>query len=408
VPLGGSSDLDDPTDRNSVNPRNRTIRIVTIVLGVLIVASLVLSMVGCSGDDGGGSVSEFTQDAPDQGEVVRAIADEVIVPAFAELAQATAALATSTEALCASPTEEGLDAAQAAWNDAQGAWRRTEAFRFGPAKDLHSIGRIAYPIDPAKLDEMFATPGGLPASITPESVADLGADVRGLAAIEQLLFTPSSVEELTEPACAYAHAASVEVQAGADELAAAWTEGVDGDAAFADQMAEPGDDSMYGSEQEAVNDLVNGAVSALTTITEMELGPASGAETGTPDPASVDQGAAHRAAQDVADMLASVQSVYGTSTGDPDSDAPELGLSVLVAEQSLSTDQRVIANLADAAAAVAAMPAPLVSVDPADGAQVALITDAYDQVSDVRVAMRTEVASQLGVTVGFSDSDGDG
>ncbi|MHB1139733.1 MAG: hypothetical protein ACYC2O_12315, partial [Microthrixaceae bacterium] len=111
---------------------------------------------------------------------------------------------------------------------------------------------------------------------------------------------------------------------------------------------------------------------------------------------------------DVADMLASVQAVYGASTGDPDSDAPQLGLSVLVADQSLSTDRRVIATLDDAAAAVAELPAPLAQVDPSDAAQVQLLQAAYDQVSDARVSMRTEIASLLGVTVGFSDSDGDG
>ncbi len=391
-----------------MNPRNRTIRIVTILLAVVIIASLVLSLVGCSSDDSGGSVRQLDQETADRDEVVGAIADEVILPAFDELAAATGELTTATDELCATPDATTLDAARAAWDDAQGAWRRTEAFRFGPAKTLHSIGRIAYPIDPEKLDELFTTAGELPDPITPEAVADLGADVRGLAAIEQLLFGPADAASLDPRACAYAAAAAVDVQAGAEGLSAAWRDGVDGEAAFADQLSDPGGDSMYADTQEAVDDLVNGSIAALTTITDMVLGPASGADTGTPDPASVDVGAAHRAGRDAADMLASVQSVYGTSTGDPDSDEPELGLSVLVAEQSLSTDQRVIANLADAAAALAALPDPLATVDPADPEQIELIQDAYDQVSDVRVAMRTEIASLLGVTVGFSDSDGDG
>ncbi len=375
-----------------MNRRNRILRIVTVVLGLLIVASLVLSMVGCSSDDGGGgSVSELEVDRADRGEVLAAIADDVIVPAFTELGAATDELATTTAALCTSPDEATLAAARAAWDEAQGAWRRTEAFRFGPAKTLRSNARIAYPIDAEKLDELLATAGELPDPITPEAVAELGADVRGLAAIEQLLFTPADAATLDPRACAYLRAAAVDVRDGAEELRAAWAEGVDGAAPFAEQLADPGGDSMYADEQEAVDDLVNGSIAALTTITEMELGA---------DPATVDVGPARRAGADVADMLASVQSVYGTSTGDPDTDDPQVGLSVLVAEQSLSTDRRVLADLADAAVAVAALPDPLAAGE--------LLSDAYDQVSDVRVAMRTEVASLLGVTVGFSDSDGDG
>jgi uncharacterized protein len=386
--------------------RNRTLQIVTIVLGVLIIASLVLSMVGCSSDSGGGTVATLEQDAPDRGEVLAGIADDVIVPRLEDLATATAALSSSATELCAaSGGSTGLTMeTTAAWNAAFEAWKRTEAFRFGPAKDLHSIATIAYPIDPAKIDELFA-PGGTALPISAEAVADLGADVRGLNAIEQVLYSVPDGVAITPEQCAYVAAAAADVQVGAEELRDAWTVGVDGEEPFVEQFREPGGDSMFADEQDVVNALVNGSIAALTTIDDMVLGVASGATSGTPEPLVADPGPAGRASVDVLDMLDSVTAVYGTSEG---ADGGSGGLSVLVAAQSLSNDRRLLETFADATAAAGALPSPLATVDPADTAAVARVQDAYDQVADARVLMRTTVASLLGVTVGFSDSDGDG
>jgi hypothetical protein len=68
---------------------------------------------------------------------------------------------------------------------------------------------------------------------TPESVAGVGADTRGLVAIEHLLFTRDPAETDT---CAYASAAAAVVAAAADDARAAWVDGVDGDGPFADEL----------------------------------------------------------------------------------------------------------------------------------------------------------------------------
>jgi len=390
-----------------VNSRNRTLQIVTIVLGVLIIASLVLSMVGCSSDTGGGTVATLEQEAPDRGEVLAGIADDVIVPRLEDLATATEQLSASATELCAAPAgSTGLTMeTKAAWNAAFESWKRTEAFRFGPAKDLHSIATIAYPIDPTKVDALLA-PGGMASPITAEAVAELGADARGLNAIEQVLYAVPDGSALGAEQCAYVAAAAADVQTGAEELRDAWTVGVDGDAPFVEQFRDPGGDSMFASEQDVVNALVNGSIAALTTIDDMVLGVASGATSGTPEPLVADPGPAGRASVDVLDMLDSVTSVYGTSEGG--SEGGSGGLSVLVAAQSLSNDRRLLETFADATRAVGSLPSPLATLDPGDRAAVAQVQDAYDQVADARVLMRTTVASLLGVTVGFSDSDGDG
>ena len=68
-------------------------------------------------------------------------------------------------------------------------------------------------------------------------------------------------------------------------------------------------------------------------------------------------------------------------------------------------------DLTDAAEQLAIVTTPwadLVLGDEAQASQFEALSEAYDNVVAARVTMRTEIASQLGVTVSFSDSDGDG
>ena len=389
----------------------------------------VLIVAGCSNDGGGGggTVATFTSDdAPDRGEVIAGIVDDVIMPAYEELVVTTEALADETSKICGEYRVEQLYVAQDAWRDAQSAWASTEAFRFGPAKDLKSNSDIAYEVDLEKLETSLATPGELPEVIGLEVVADLGADVRGLAAVEHLVFG----DQIYDPRrCAYAAAATQLIADGAVELRDAWTVGVDGDEPFAEQMRSPGGDSMYADQIEVLADLVNGSISALTSAADMYLGPASGADGAEPAPASVDVGAAHQAGDDVADMIASVRAVYtgdgstdgATADDSPTDDSPTndtagneataAGLGALVAAQSPSTDLRMAGDLTDAAEQLAIVTTPwadLVLGDEAQASQFEALSEAYDNVVAARVTMRTEIASQLGVTVSFSDSDGDG
>ena len=56
------------------------------------------------------------------------------------------------------------------------------------------------------------------------------------------------------------------------------------------------------------------------------------------------------------------------------------------------------------------MPPPLYDVDPADTASPAMasLVDGYEHALGARTALGTEIASLLGLTISFSDSDGDG
>ena len=377
----------------------------SVVRGLAVPAVLaVLAVLAVSACSGGDEATTTTVEV-DREEIVAAIAQDVIVPGYEDLATRTDELATTTAELCAFPEAAAFDRAREALDAAQGAWSSTAAYRLGPIRPLRLTARIEYPVDTDKIDELAAD-SAEPAPVTPEALAASGADLRGLNAVEHLLFTPADVGQLTARQCAYAAAAARLSADGAAELLAAWVDGVDGEAAAVDQLSNPGEDSMWESSTEALEDLLNTSLSALTTVVDMQLGPASGETTEAPEPQVVDDGAAHRALADVADELRSVQAVYGESTA-----TPPTGLSALVAAAATSTsDEAVRSDLAGAIAAVGDVPPPLYDVDPADTASTAMesLVDGYEHALGARTALGTEIASLLGLTISFSDSDGDG
>lgn len=367
-------------------------------------ALVALGVLGAAACSGSGEQSDAPP-AADRGEVLAALVDDVVVPGYEDLAGTAAALAGVTEDLCATPTEANLGSARAAWDGAQGAWARTAAYRVGPVESLRLAPRIAYAVDADKVRALAEDPDG-PGLVTVELLTGKGADLRGLRAVEQLLFAPADVAALTPRGCSYAAAASRLVADATAELLTAWTDGVDGEASARDQLARPGDGGMWESESEGYEDLLDSTLAALTTVVDMQLGPASGATTETPEPQEVDAAPAHRALADVADELTSVAAVYG----DPGA-APPAGLAALVVSAAPSTsDEAIRSDLAAAMEDVAAVPAPMYDLDASDAGSPSMrsLASAYEHSLAVRSALATEIASLLGLTVSFSDADGDG
>ncbi len=368
---------------------------------VAAVASLVV-LAGCSGDETGdaGDAADTAAESVDRSEVVEMLARQVVVPGYERLAASTRDVATSTAELCAAPTSDSFAAARSAWDEAASAWASTAAYRFGPVESLRLGARISYEVDPDKVDEL-ARDTDAPAPITVDSLEGRGADQRGLVAVEQLLFTPSEVAQLTARQCSYAAAAAELVARASEQVLAAWVDGVDGQPPVLEQLIDPGDEGMWSSDTEALEDLLNGSLAALGTVTDMQLGPTLDASAPEPEP-EPDRGAAQRGLLDVRDELASVAAVFG----DAGAPAPT-GLAALVAARSDErAADRIGGDLRAAISEVDSVVAPTRPTDAVDERPALERADANARA--VATALRTEVASLLGLTVSFSDADGDG
>jgi predicted lipoprotein len=311
------------------------------------------------------------------------LARNVAVPSYRRLASATAALAAALPQSCTSQSPADLEHARELWRDAWQAWNRVRVFRFGPAR---LAARISYPVDIAKLRAVIG--GGskqVGPPFTPESVALTGSDIRGLEAIESVLFDGDGSAD----ACAYAGASAAIVAENADEVVQQWTREVNGQPAFAEQLAHPKGSPMYATSQHALDDLVNGmlkasteAVSALANAIEPVPGRA---------PTTIHLG------DRVRDNLWSVQAAYFGASGRGNGH----GVDDFVAALSPSMDDRLSKALRAALASTRQLPPSLSDASPQQ------LRRAHAEVRKVARLLDTEVAAGLGVTINLTDTDGD-
>ena len=338
-----------------------------------------MTLVAC-GDD--------TDTSANRRDVYRNLARNVITPVYVELDRSTASLATAMETLCSDPTAANVDDARDAWVDAWKAWNRTKAFRFGPLTTSRAVSDIGFMVDTDKLEAVVdGNEPTVPPPFSADSVGAAGADVRGLGAVEHLIFERDPTE--ADP-CAYAAAAATLVAEKSAAASAAWTRGAKGDPPYAALMSDP-DNATYADSQAVLDDLVNGMAMALTESTK-ELADAESAPPGERDTVGGHGG------DRVRDTLWSVRAAYDGSTTGDDSGR---GVGALLAAASDDADERFRSILARATTAARALPADL------DRATVDAIDRAYLRTRSLGTITRAELASILGVTLSLSDSDGD-
>jgi len=383
-----------------VNLRN-----VRVPLAALVGFSLVVSLAACSSDDDsgddagvgvgsdGGGGGGGDQEAV--GDLLDVLASDVIVPGYADLVEQLDGLGTAIDDLCAQPGPAALDAARAAWRTTADTWQGTRPVGVGPAMDRRLMSQVAYPIRPNDVAEVLA--GTEP--VTPESLSADSATTRGLAAVELLLFEPdaSDAELAAGPAggrrCTYAAAATTLAGTATAEVLADWTGEGEAPEAYTETFVA----GMEGGDpQTSLSAVVNEVAHALQTIDDQGLrGIATAA-----DPADLprnqrDGPAGHRVA-DLKALLATVAVVIEGPNGDD-------GLGALVSARSDETGQRLDDALAAARSTVEVLPdsIPDTLAAPDD------LAAAGDAVAELKVVVSTEVASLLGITIGFSDADGD-
>jgi predicted lipoprotein len=353
-------------------------------LATVLAGSLVLS--GCSSDGGdGGSTTTEAPMAVDVGAVLQQLGDDVIVPSYEALGASLSTLDEATTALCAAPSDDALVSAREAWLGAVTAYQGTRPAGVGPALDTRMMSDVAFAARGGVISNLLES--GEP--VDEGAVADEGSAARGLYAVEIALFGEGA-DALAGAAgarrCEYAASvASLAAQAAAPVIEE-WTSG---DAV--DQLVV----GLEGAPQSSVDALVNEAAhraDELDAMTFRDLAAAGSArdleDTRLGGPA--DQRLADRKA-----LLAGISALVGDGTA---------GISALVGAQDAGTSQRLVAAQATADEAVGALPDSVADAfDDPDA-----IAAASEAVAELKVLLSTEVASKLGVTINFSDSDGDG
>lgn len=364
----------------------RRLPVLAPVLAVLVL--VVAGATGCSDDDEPATTpSSTTVPQADADDVLAALVDGVITPGYARLTVALREWTASVEGLCATPGTDGVERARQHWRESVTAYEATVAHDVGPSMELRLMSDLAFDPRPASIDELLA--GGDPVDVG--AMATRGANVRGLLAAEHALFGEPAAE-LATPAgarrCRYLASVAALAADAATAVSDQWATG-DARAAF---LAADGSDP-----DDAVPQLLNAATHAVKAVDETGLRDIAAAETYDDLPAGRRDGpgafglGARRA------RLVGAVSVIGSSA---------TGLVALVAERSPETAERLEETAEQAHDAVDLLPASVAAAFGSDDAAMA-VDAAADAVAALKVVLATEVASQLGVTITLSDSDGD-
>lgn len=349
---------------------------------------LLLGACSSDGSDAGGSEGEAStgQEAAagtGTGELLAGLADDTLVPRYEQLAADLSALTGTIADLCAAPGTPALDAARQAWDTAATTWQASRPGAIGPANERRIMSAVGFEARPATIDELLE--GTDP--VDPAAVADEGAAARGLYALEHGLFG-TGADELSGPdgarRCTYLSSVAQLAATAATAVAADWV------ADFRDTFV----DGMGGEQQMSVSELVNEITHRLQELDEKGLRDLAAAaslddlaENRLDGPA--DHGMADRQA-----LLAGIADLLG------DDDA---GVIALVAARSPETAERLAAATEAAVTALDALPPSMAAAFEEGDA----VEAASDAVAELKVVLSTEAASQLGVTISFSDSDGD-
>ena len=349
-------------------------------------AVLAVLLVGCGSD------------APNEQEVLISLTESVIVPGYEAAAAATTELRNALETLCAQPSEDALANAQQEWRDARAPWKRTEATWFGPVMDRRSVGLMDWPeIEPDRIEAMLAAN---PATREDDVRDGLASTQRGFGAVEYLLFQSDALDLLSDRSsgrCEYLVVLGRVIESEANGVAKAWAQGGKGFPAYSEYFTGRSNVSLLTSA--ATAEVVRTQVFLIRTLVDMRLAPALGLREGGPDLSVIPGGDGRNALSDLRNEVLGMRDMYLGADG-PNS----LGISDIVRGLSGDTDERMREHFAAALAAMDAVTLPLRTSVAERPERVRAV---HDRLADLQRTLNTEVVSLLGVSVGFSDTDGD-
>jgi predicted lipoprotein len=362
-------------------------------LAVLVVA--ILAVTACGDDDGGGEGSGGGDGGGERTEsVLRALGEDVIVPSYAGLVESLHGLTSALDTLCATPSAANLDAARTAWQGAAVAWPGTRAGGVGPAMDRRLMGAVGYRARPQTVSALLE--GSDP--LDPESLDETGAAARGLSAIELLLYDGGAAD-LTRPGpagarrCEYARSASTLSGEAAQVVLDDWQGGGE---SSGEPYAETLVSGVDGGPQSSVSALTNEVAHALQTLDDKGLRQIAAAESAEDLPVTDQDGPGAYGMAQLRGLHAGIVAMVDGPSGDD-------GLLALVAARDEEVADRLDAALDEATGAIDALPDSIADTFAARDD----LTAASEAVAELKVVVGTEVASVLGVTIGFSDADGD-
>ncbi|MEM6784049.1 MAG: imelysin family protein [Bacteroidota bacterium] len=379
----------------------------TLSLAFLLSLGLAAGLVACDGD---------TQAATDDRAAVRAamladLAGNVIEPTHAAFAVDAAALQTAVDAFVGDPNATTLAAAQSAWVTAAVQWEKLSALNLPSIQFGLYHNRISiWPTDLFEVEQLLASNE----AVDVDFVNRQGSNKRGLPVLEYLLFAdgmdaqgPASADAVIAAMgdanrSAYAAAVAADVVAKANDLVEVWSRD-GGDELGMFEAANSEGRNLQSSVSRIVNEMAMVTEDLRYVLLGRPFGIARNPEDPDtpPDPMRVQAPYAQISAQLFEANLEGMRALITAGGG--------TGLDDYLATLDATFDGQpfgsaLLAQLDATEAAVEALDPTLfdaVSANPTGGQA------AHDSGGDLIRIIKVDLAAQLGVSITFSDNDGD-
>ncbi|MCB1734751.1 MAG: imelysin family protein [Gammaproteobacteria bacterium] len=328
--------------------------------------------------------------AADHQAINLSVTDELIIPGYRHLAQATAAFETATASGCAD-----LDTLRARFHDVSDAWNEVEMWRFGPIEYLDRRGRFWFwPDKHGRMDRQLRQllRAGDREILGDAHFYETSAALQGMPAAERLLFTALS-DDLTAAdayACAYLRAIGHNLHDMATRIVADWTDPDRGERRMVEAIADGGSE-LYDSADEYTAQLLKSLHTQLLAIRDLKFDRPLGEDLDHARPHRAEFWRSTRALRNIRHNLHAVRALY-------DAIRPAITDATLA--------EAIQADFEHAEAALAAIDTPLSEAvaDPAHRPQVEAARAAIDTLAE-RVGK--ELPAALGLALGFNSLDGD-
>jgi predicted lipoprotein len=341
----------------------------------------------------------------DRTALMQRIVDEIALPGTDQFVATAGALDAAAQIFVTAPDEKALDAVRSAWRAASAAWHRLDVFS---GRELMTVrSRInKWPPNPMMIERLLQAHS----PITQEQVAGAGSTQKGLATLATLLFpapgNPDTVLTTLAGADnaqlrAYLTALTADLVIAANDYQRVWTTAseVDPGRGYAATLIATAHGT--GMTADAVGMLLNDMVEMLEGILAEKLAAPLGKSTGgdgSPDPALVEAAGSGEAIAAMGASLSGLQAVFRAGYDDylDSLGADDAGGAPL----SAAIDAQITASMT----ALQAIDRPL---EEAVRTETAQIEGAYDAIKSLLVLIKVDMANKLGITITFSDADGD-
>ena len=341
-----------------------------------------------------GSCGEKAEDkAFDVDLFLREITQKVILPTLEDFKNEAELLSKVTETYVNAPNLEQLEAVREHWIKTAYAYERTYNFHFGPAKSRF-LHRAIYnwPTVPETIENIVSSK-----AINEETMAKVSPQIKGLAALEYLLFKEdidTVHTEMTEqdPRRAYLLHCSKFLEAQAHRLVTIW-----------DPKGENYAETFVTSKATGINDpfnlLFNGLYNAANTSKVTKIGKPGGFEKSPrTNPQKVQ---APYSDESLPLTLASVEVIEEVFFG---SSHPNISQYISSLAEDDVTNERIKTAIKEIKEAITAIPIPL---EEAVDAYPSEVENLHLKLTALNIWMGVDARSILSVIITSTDNDGD-